>query len=235
MLPDGDPYFPLRDRRFARVEDWVAGTLDPYHVPDGKFPLLHYGERLGSSDWSKLPSDVSRHPVNLKRPPKPTLRDVAGGLNPFVSQRTRDLLEEIDPENHQFHPVTIRCAATKERLQPDTDFFYWNVLTWIAPESILDLEAMGVRMELRQAARRRAMRDVVCVSVPYKHGTEYIFSANKWKHDAGGKQIFWTTPYMTETKSVSGPHLLVFSQPAYRAFESASIRGLSFKECVVSG
>ncbi len=61
-----------------------------------------------------------------------------------------EVIEAIEPGRHQFLPARFEAWDTGEPLYTDKEYGRLNVLNWIAPDALYDIEAMGHSPEIKK-------------------------------------------------------------------------------------
>ena len=134
----------LYDPRFSRVEAVWQGTYPDPGVPEGKVPNMNFGERLGPEMIARVPAVVEvgrrtgKHPRDIN-----VITDGEFGQNKIVSQRLNDVIEALEPGVHQFFPFHFINGVTREPIWTDVPWYWFNCTTWVAPDVLFDVEAMG--------------------------------------------------------------------------------------------
>lgn len=205
--PGGMPWVPLRDKRFAETSYWTEGK--PYCGPTRDVPYLGYGEKYKDQDWRFLPEKIFKYSGNPKKAPTDHVPDVITMPNRVVNASVKRILETIDPGNHQFHDVEICSRVSGQQLSPSSQHYYWNVLTWLAPERVLNLDKMGIAAEQRRIRRGRTAAgeydEVVgtIVTIPSYGSIKLIIDQSAWVDDMKGKHVCVSTPHQNESGLVS--------------------------------
>lgn len=136
-----DPRFP--GLGWALREDWPSLLYDKPDVA----PSLLTGERLTPDLVERLWRPIrvellGERALTREFPNKLPHWLVVSGV-PVISARVMSIIEAIEPNRHQFFPVRMEAWDTADALFVDQKFGYLNVLNWVAPDLLYDLEAMA--------------------------------------------------------------------------------------------
>lgn len=239
---DGGPY---SDTGLFHPEFSSAGAVRQETFPDhglaeGKVPLLQFGEYLppeyaarlrhparvvGFNQSRKIPADISRS------------ADIISSPNYVVSSRFRDVVEQLEPGVHQFIPVQLVNHWTDEPVYRDTEWFYFNVLTWIRPDLFFDLEAMGENVKKETfnvttvSGIKRTYNFIKIGGLNY----DYNISGRAMLDKLGDKKIWRTGTYTAPNFDYYCTANFMFARAEVReAMKAAGIKGASFAERPVS-
>jgi hypothetical protein len=153
----------ITDQRFASRDSGPAlGKKWPDLMYDKNAVGLVTGERLTPELAARLNTDLK---VRLTDEAKAASRDLPARMpdivsSKLVSRRVMDIIESLEPGRHQFFPITLRSEETGARLYEDQGFHYINILNWVAPDLLYDLEATPGSFEVERRATTPHVDDV---------------------------------------------------------------------------
>lgn len=235
-------YHGLYDPRFSRVESVWQGTYPDPGLEPGKVPLMVFGERLGQDMLDALPKTIpvgghtpntaGKHPRDIN-----ILTDGEFGSNKIVSQRLKDVIEELEPGVHQFVPFSFVNCVTGEPIWTDIPWYYLNITTWIAPDVLFDWEAMGDAVKIEELPPRgHASGHRIMMSFPlwfdYK---QYLVRRSAVESDLRSKHLWVTSRYY---KAIDRPVLIqpaAFCSETFQlACKAAGLKGGHFTKLKVN-
>ncbi|HJQ56930.1 MAG TPA: DUF1629 domain-containing protein [Vineibacter sp.] len=204
----------------------VENTYPIHGLPEGVVPGLQFGERLSDEHAARLPGVIGvfgtsrrpRIPPQLSR-----VTEMPREVNQVVSERLRSVIEELEPGVHQFIPVRYVDGRTGKPVYEDMRWFYFNVLTWIPPNELFDVHAMGTEVDVRAVHNRRKLMYFSTVK------NRYVVSAKCLQSTLSGKMIWRTGSYITkENDKMVAPTEIFCRSEVMEAVKAHDIRGVRF-------
>jgi hypothetical protein len=246
FLPDlGVRTSPWNDRglyhpKFSSAGCLHAGTYPDHGLAEGKIPILIHGERLLPDMAVKLDNPLLFSGMGKKMNNYPaSLLDRSDGSlygNPFVSERFRGAVEQMEPGVHQFIPTAAAKFDTKEPLWTNTDWYYF-ILNWIGPNRLFKTEAMEhipnfvKRQEVppfKLGGKEYLGRQTISYSsIIHKH----IIRSSALEGPLKGKYIWITSSYVDDDLNRIRTERRIYSTSEMRkAFKNAGVKAIKFLE-----
>lgn len=193
--------------KFSSPGAIMRGEYPDNGLVEGKIPRLIHGERLDSDVAAKLDHPLRFAGMGKKQDnyPEDLLQRSDGATSiSFVSGRFKRAVEALEPGVHQFITTTAANFATGDALWANSDWYYFNILTWIGPDVLFKTEAMEhipYQVERRErppfkvGGQTMTGKQIVSYS-PIVH--KHVIRKSAFDGPLNGRHVWITSSYETD-------------------------------------
>lgn len=221
--------------KFSSISAVPQGNYPDNGLPEGRYPALIYGEFLPLEFAGKLKNPISAHSLNARNRGRlpadiAALGDGSFSRQPVVSSRFKAVIEDMEPGKHQFIPATF-VNGDREPPKPvwgDTEWYYFNLLNWVEPDRLFNVEAMGGAITRAPLPAAYGRSDRVRIQFPTS-GSRHSVVSREFLEEFRVSNFFVTSEYLTENLSIIriDPGFYC-TDDARAAFKDAGLKGGHF-------